>query len=76
MEQHLVDKACEIFNMTLPDFARHIDFPKSTLQTWKDNGKCSRRGEVMLNTLIENHHLKQKDEATKRFLELYGLKKT
>lgn len=72
--KHLVDQACEVFGMTLPDFARHIDFPKSTLQTWLDKGECSRCGELMLATLIENHHLKQKDEAVKKLFSLYGLK--
>lgn len=71
---HLVDKACKVYDMELPEFARHIDMPKSTLQTWKDNGKCSKIGEILLNALIELHGLKRKDEAVKTMLSLYGIK--
>jgi DNA-binding transcriptional regulator YiaG len=71
---NLVDKACKVYGMELPEFARHIDMPKSTLQTWKDNGKCSKIGEILLNALIELHELKKKDETVKALLALYGIK--
>ena len=72
-EIHLVDKACEVFGLDLPDLAREIGIAKTTLQTWKDNGKCSALGEVALNALIENHELKKKDAAIKNLLDLYGV---
>lgn len=74
-EQHLVDKACEVYGMKLPDFARHIDMPKSTLQSWLDRGQCSKVGEIMLNSLIELHELRKKDDAVRSLLSLYEIKK-
>jgi len=70
---NLIEQALKEFGMKLPDFARHIDFPKTTMQTWLDNGKPSRCGEIMLTTLIENKQLKEKDKAVKNVLSLYGL---
>ena len=75
---NLIERALETFGMDLPSFARHIDMPKSTLQQWaykEDNSeKVPRYAIVMLEALIENKQLKEKDEAVKKVFELYGLK--
>ena len=69
----LVKKALQAYGMELPEFARHINHPKSTIQTWIDKDKVPRGGEIMLNLLIENKQLKEQVEATKKFFSIYGL---
>jgi DNA-binding transcriptional regulator YiaG len=71
--KELVEKVLEVYGMTLPEFAKHIDLPKTTMQTWLDNNKVPRGGEIMLNLLIENKKLKEQVEVTKQFFSLYGL---
>jgi len=68
---NLVDKTCEVFGMDLPNFARHIDMPKSTLHQWSHKKELPRYAVIMLKALIENKQLKEKDEAVKRVLKLY-----
>lgn len=58
----LLEKCLETFEMSLPQFAEHIDIPKSTLQNWKE-GKISAVGALMLRTLLENHALKRKQSV-------------
>lgn len=70
---NLIEQALKEFNMTLPDFTRHIDFPKSTIQTWMNKDKIPRCGEIMLTALMENKQFKERDEAVKKVLSLYGL---
>ena len=71
--KELVENALKIYGMTLPEFTKHINYPKSTMQTWLDNDKIPRGGEIMLNALIENKKLKEKDEAVKKLLSLYNI---
>ena len=71
--KELVTKTLVAYNMTLTQFAEHIEFPKSTIQTWIDKDKVSRCGEIMLEALIENKELKEKSEAVERVFDLYGL---
>ena len=74
---NLIKRALLEYDMELPEFARHIDIPKSTLQTWLDKmnnkEKIPRYAVVMLEALIEVQQLKRKDEAVKKVFELYGI---
>lgn len=76
---NLVKKACETYGMELPDFARHIDVPKPTLQQWSEkfdkDEKVPRYAIVMLESLIKIKHLEEKDEVVKKLFKLYGTEK-
>jgi len=47
-----------------------IGIPNTTVDTW-DKNKPSTVGRLCLELLIENKHLKDKDEAVKKVMELY-----
>ncbi len=69
---NLVNTAIRIYNISLSDFAKKFKIKKTTLDTWR-NGNISQMGTVLLETLIENYELKQKDEAVKHLFSLYHL---
>lgn len=68
-EENLLEKALEIYGMSLPEFAEAIEVPKSTLQNWKE-GKTSTVGQVLLKTLIRNHELEKKIAVLDAFKEM------
>lgn len=70
--KELVKKVLEVYDMTLPELARYLEHPKTTMQTWIDNDKVPRCGETMLNLLIENKKLKERVEVVERFFTAFG----
>jgi len=54
----------------LKELSDYIGIPNTTVDTW-DKNKPSTVGRLCLELLIENKHLKDKDKAVKKVMELY-----
>ena len=67
----LLKETLNIYDMSLPQFAKKINFPKSTIQGWIDKKSIPRYGTIMLESLMKIKKYEEKDKAVKRVFELY-----
>lgn len=65
-EGSLVDRCCEVYGMSLLEFAREYDLAESTLKQWRDPERLPVYGKLLLETMIELHRLRKKVEKLDR----------
>jgi hypothetical protein len=76
-EIKLLDRTIKLYTKNVPnkedkqaEFARLSHIKESTLKTWRRKGVIPADKILLLNTLIENHELKEEKEQFKQYFLL------
>ena len=67
-EGNLVDRCCEVYGLSLLEFARKYNLAESTLKQWRDPDKLPSYGKLLLKVMIENYELQEKAEKLDRLI--------
>ena len=65
-KNNLVDQCCEVYEMTLPQFAKKYELSESTLKQWRSN--LPSYGKLLMEKMIENHELIRDKDAKAELL--------
>ena len=71
-KDNLVDKCCDLYQMSLPVFCKEFNQSESTLKGWRTN--LPLYGKLLLEQMMENYHLKKELETkAKKLSKLQSL---
>ena len=60
MEENLVKKVCQEYNLTVNQLSEKLEIPKGTIGRWSSTQKIPKTAEIALSLMLENKKLKDK----------------
>lgn len=72
MRNSLVDQCCEVYGMSLRDFAKHYNLSEPTLKRWRDPEKLPPYGKLLFESMIKIKDLEKKTKLLDDMKEYFN----